>query len=41
MVNVRGLIGKSHVVYYEIDNQKIIVHTIWDSRQNPDDLAIK
>lgn len=28
MVNVRGLIVKSHVGNYEIDDQKIIVHTI-------------
>jgi plasmid stabilization system protein ParE len=37
----RGLIIENYIVYYEISGDKIIIHTIWDSRQNPDDKIIK
>ena len=37
----RGLIIESYIVYYEISGDKIIIHTIWDSRQNPDNKIIK
>ena len=37
----RGLIIENYIVYYEISDDKIIIHTIWDSRQNPDDKIIK
>jgi plasmid stabilization system protein ParE len=37
----RGLIIENYIVYYEITDEKIIIHTIWDSRQNPDDKIIK
>jgi plasmid stabilization system protein ParE len=37
----RGLIIGNYIVYYEITDEKIILHTIWDSRQNPDDKIIK
>lgn len=39
--SVRGLIVDDFTLFYEPDNEKIIVHTIWDCRQNPDDLEIK
>jgi plasmid stabilization system protein ParE len=39
--SVRGLIVDDYILFYEYDNEKIIVHTIWDCRQNPDDLRIK
>ncbi len=39
--SVRGLIIDDFVLFYEITNQNIIVHTIWDCKQNPDDLIIK
>jgi toxin YoeB len=39
--NVRGLISGHYIVYYEITEREIIIHTIWDNRQNPDDLKIK
>ena len=38
---VRGLIVDDYIIYYEVFNNKIIVHTLWDCRQNPDDLVIK
>ena len=39
--SVRGLIIEDYILFYEVDNEKIIVHTLWDCRQNPDDLRIK
>ena len=38
---VRGLIIDNFILFYEIDKESIIIHYIWDSRQNPDDLKIK
>ena len=37
----RGLIIENYIVYCEITDDKIIIHTIWDSRQNPDNKIIK
>ena len=37
----RGLIIENYIVYYEITDDKIIIHTIWGSRQNPDNKIIK
>jgi plasmid stabilization system protein ParE len=39
--NVRGLIVDEYILFYEISSEIIIVHTVWDCRQNPDDLKIK
>jgi plasmid stabilization system protein ParE len=39
--SVRGLIVDDYILFYEYDNEKIIVHSIWDCRQNPDNLKIK
>lgn len=39
--NVRSLIIGDFIVFYEITNDQIIIHTLWDCRQNPDDLIIK
>ena len=41
MENIRGLITGNYIIYYEITDISIIIHTIWDSRQNPDNLKIK
>ncbi len=38
---VRGLIVEKFILFYEITTKTIIVHTVWDCRQNPDDLIIK
>ena len=39
--SVRGLIVYDFILFYEFDRERIILHTLWDSRQNPDDLSIK
>jgi hypothetical protein len=38
---VRGLIVDNFVLYYEPAADLLIVHTLWDCRQNPDDLIVK
>jgi hypothetical protein len=38
---VRALIVEEHIIYYEYNDGTIVIHTIWDSRQNPDSLRIK
>lgn len=38
---VRGLIIDDYTIYYESRKDMIIIHTIWDCRQNPDELIIK
>ncbi len=38
---VRGLIVEEFILFYEVTNEMIIVHTVWDSRQNPTNLRIK
>lgn len=39
--SIRGLIVGDYMLFYEIDSERIILHTIWDCRQKPDDLKIK
>jgi plasmid stabilization system protein ParE len=39
--SVRGLIIGDYIIFYEETEDMIVVHTLWDSRQNPDDLRIK
>ena len=39
--STRGLIIKDYIIYYEITDDKIIIHTIWDTRQDPDSKIIK
>ena len=41
LINVRGLIVGDYLIFYELTDEAIIIHTIWDCRQNPDDLIIK
>jgi plasmid stabilization system protein ParE len=36
-----GLIIENYIVYYEITDDKIIIHTIWKNRQNTDNKIIK
>lgn len=38
---VRGLIVDEFILFYEITLDKIVVHTVWDCRQNPNDLKVK
>jgi plasmid stabilization system protein ParE len=37
----RGLIIGDFIIYYQLTEDKIIIHTIWDCRQNPDSKIIK
>jgi len=37
----RGLIIESYIIYYEVTSSEIIIHSIWDSRQNPENKIIK
>ena len=39
--SVRGLIIDTFIIYYELTEDKIIIHTIWDCRQDPDSKIIK
>jgi len=39
--SVRGLIIGDYILFYEVNETKIIVHTLWDCKQNPDELKIK
>jgi hypothetical protein len=39
--SIRGLIVDDYILFYEITDQFIIIHTVWDSRQNPNELLIK
>ena len=39
--SVRGLIVEEYILFYEATSDMIIIHTVWDCRQNPDDLIIK
>ncbi len=41
IMGVRGLIIENFILFYELEKNVIIVHYIWDSRQNPDELKIK
>ena len=38
---IRGLIIDNFILFYEVDKNGIIVHYIWDSRQDPSGLNIK
>ncbi|MEI7831506.1 MAG: type II toxin-antitoxin system RelE/ParE family toxin [Prolixibacteraceae bacterium] len=37
METVRGLIVDEFILFYEFDKDHIIIHTVWDCRQKPDD----
>ncbi len=39
--SVRGLIVDDYILFYECNSEFIIIHTIWDCRQNPNDFQIK
>lgn len=38
---IRGLVVDAFILYYETTTDQIIIHTVWDSKQNPSDLKIK
>ncbi len=39
--SIRGLIVEDFILFYEIKEDSIVVHTVWDCHQNPEDLRIK
>ncbi len=39
--SIRGLIVEDFILFYEVTSTNIIVHTVWDCRQNPKGLKIK
>lgn len=41
LLSVKGLIVENYILFYEITLEYIIIHTIWDTRQNPVNLQIK
>jgi hypothetical protein len=38
---IRGLIVDEFILFYEATSEVIIIYTLWDSRQNPENLNIK
>lgn len=38
--SVRGLVFENFIIFYETEHNQIVIHAIWDSRQNPEDLKI-
>lgn len=38
--SVRGLIVDNFILFYEVSAEFVIIHSVWDCRQNPDDLKI-
>jgi toxin YoeB len=40
LINVRGLIIENHIVYYELNENQIIILSVWDTRQNPNRLKL-
>ena len=38
---VRGLIIDHFILFYEVEKSTIIVHYLWDSRQDPTEINIK
>ena len=38
--NVRVLVEGDYAIFYEVDEDSIRITTIWDCRQNPDNLTI-
>uniref|UniRef100_UPI00338E8A33 type II toxin-antitoxin system RelE/ParE family toxin n=1 Tax=Algoriphagus sp. TaxID=1872435 RepID=UPI00338E8A33 len=39
--SIRGVIVRDFILFYELSPDHIIVHTVWDTRQNPEKLKIK
>jgi plasmid stabilization system protein ParE len=40
IANVRGLIIGAYLIFYQTKDEMIIVHSVWDCHQNPQDLKI-
>jgi toxin YoeB len=40
LINIRGLIIDNHIIYYEVNENHIIILSVWDTRQNPNRLKL-
>jgi hypothetical protein len=38
--DVRVFVRGHFRIFYQIDNEKLIIHLVWDCRQNPETLNI-
>lgn len=38
--NIRVFIHKDYKIFYQIDGDKLIIHFIWDCRQNPENILL-
>jgi plasmid stabilization system protein ParE len=38
---IRGLVVENFILFYEVYPKMIVIHTVWDSRQDPGSLKIK
>ncbi|WP_218144118.1 type II toxin-antitoxin system RelE/ParE family toxin [Algoriphagus hitonicola] len=38
--SIRGIIIRDFILFYEVTSDNIIVHTVWDTRQNPEKLKV-
>jgi len=39
--SIRGLIIDNYILFYEVNSDKIIIHTVWDCHKNPEDLTVR
>jgi toxin YoeB len=39
--NTRGLIVGNYTLFYEVTHDNIVVHSLWNNRQDPDELIIR
>ena len=39
--SIRALIIGDYIIFYESDKDQIIIHSLWDCRQNPEDIILK
>lgn len=39
-INVRGLLIENYTIFYEINENQIIILLVWDNRQNPKKLKL-
>lgn len=38
--NMRVKVVRDYLLIYEVQEERIIIHTIWDGRRNPEDIGI-
>lgn len=40
LINARGLIIENHIINYELNENHIIILSVWDTKQNPNRLKL-